>query len=161
MLKLSVFSHPCSLFDYLRLFGFLYLWLTRSTIIICNTHNLLDVLVCSIAEYFCELYKQRVNILGNTTHHKPNSLSIIKLLYFICKSYKAEKWSEKRSVTHATDCSKMFFLQYKITNCTKSYDIYILFARYLFSSQWSWVIKVMFLCLTLFVNFWTNSREFK
>ena len=115
MLKISVFSHPCSLFDYLRLFGFLYLWLTRSTIIICNTHNLLDVLVCSIAEYFCELYKQRVNILGNTTHHKPNSRSIIKLLYFICKSYKAEKWSEKRSVTHATDCSKMFFLPYKIT----------------------------------------------
>ena len=135
MLKLFVFSHPCSLFVYLRLFGFLYLWLTRSTIIICNTHNFLDVLVCSIAEYFCELYKQRVNILGNTTHHKPNSLSIIKLLYFICKSYKAEKWSEKRSVTHATDCSKMFFFTVQNNQLYKT-------VRYLYSFR---AIFVLFL----------------
>ena len=90
--------------------------------------------MCSIAEYFCELYKQRVNILGNTTHHKPNNLSIIKLLYFICNSYKAEKvkWKEKRNTCNRLPKDVFFTVQnnqlYKIVRYLYSFRaIFVLF----------------------------------
>ena len=90
--------------------------------------------MCSIAEYFCELYKQRVNILGNTTHHKPNNLFIIKLLYFICNSYKAEKvkWKEKRNTCNRLLKDVFFTVQnnqlYKIVRYLYSFRaIFVLF----------------------------------
>ena len=61
---------------------------------VLNMHILLDVLMCSIAEFFYELcciltsprdeskYKQRVKMLSDTTHQTCNSLFIIHLFAF-------------------------------------------------------------------------------
>ena len=57
---------------------------------------------------------------------------------------KQEKQRGKRSVARAADWLNSFFLQYKITNCpdyrTISQDKCTLFARYLHSTLYSWII---------------------
>ena len=94
---------------------------------------LLDVLVCSIAEYF----------MSCAVHWRARRAS------FPSKSFcsfliKQEKQRGKRSVARAADWLNNFFLQYKITNCldyrTISQDICTLFARHLHSTLGSWII---------------------
>ena len=94
---------------------------------------LLDVLVCSIAEYFmsCVVFWRA---------HRASFPS----KSFCSSLIKQEKQRGKRSVARAADWLNNFFLQYKITNCldyrTISQDICTLFARHLHSTLGSWII---------------------
>ena len=94
---------------------------------------LLDVLVCSIAEYFmsCAVFWRA---------HRASFPS----KSFCSSLIKQEKQRGKRSVARAADWLNNFFLQYKITNCldyrTISQDICTLFARHLHSTLGSWII---------------------
>ena len=85
-----------------------------------NKYILLDVLVCSIAEYFYELCH-------------------------ILKSTNGESKYKQRAADWLNRCS----LQYKITNCPNnrrlSQDICILFKCYLYSTQCGWIISVRIL----------------
>ena len=85
-----------------------------------NEYILLDVLVCSVAEYFHELCH-------------------------ILKSANGELKYKQRAADWLNRCS----LQYKITNCPNnrrlSQDICTLFKCYLYSTQCGWIISVRIL----------------
>ena len=108
---------------------------------------LLDVLVCSTAEYFYELCRILTSPEGES-NYKQHVICYLTALFFFAKCFclfflRREKRSGKRSVARVADWLNRF-LQYKITNCpnnrTISQDICTLFARYLYSTLCSWII---------------------
>ena len=113
-------------------------------------YMLSEVLVCSIGNYFLLVVayfddparRVKIQTMSKYTqrYHTPKRLYFMGIFQKVGKATQIEKCN-----TRSQPIKQVFFLQYKITKCTISQEIFTRIARYLYSSRCNWIIMSNYL----------------